>query len=117
MDNYDQETGSTAKYVWSFLVGLLLGGVTGAMAMLLLAPQSGKETRGQIRQQGIELRDQTVKSVEGAMTQARGKARQITDDVREQAGELQQRGQAMLDARRGHLSEALKDAGKAVEEA
>jgi len=117
MDNYDQETGSIAKYVWSFLVGLLLGGVTGAMAMLLLAPQSGKETRGQIRQQGIELRDQTVKSVEGAMAQARSKARQITDDVREQAGELQQRGQVILDARRVHLSEALKDAGKAVEEA
>ena len=113
MDN--QETGNIAKYVWSFLVGLLLGGLTGAVAMLLLAPQSGKETRDQIQQQGIELRDQTVKSVEGAVTQARGKARQITDDVREQAGELQQRGRDMLDERRGHLSETLKDAGKAVE--
>jgi gas vesicle protein len=113
MDN--QETESIAKYVWSFLVGLLLGGLTGAVAMLLLAPQSGKETRDQIRQQGIELRDQTVKSVEGAMTQARGKARQITDDVREQAGELQQRGQDVLDEQRGHLSKTLKDAGKAVE--
>ena len=115
MDNYDREIGSTAKYVWSFLLGLLLGGVTGALAMLLLAPQSGKETRGQIRQQGIELRDQTVKSVEGAMTQARGKARQITDDVREQAGELQQRGQDLLADQRGHLSRSLKDAGQAVE--
>jgi len=115
MDNYDQQTGNIAKYVWSFLVGVLLGGVTGAMAMLLLAPQSGKQTRDQIRQQGIELREQTVKTVEGAVTQARGKARQITDDVRERAGELQQRGQDMLDERRGHLSEALKDAGKAVE--
>jgi gas vesicle protein len=113
MDN--QETESIAKYVWSFLVGLLLGGLTGAVAMLLLAPQSGKETRDQIRQQGIELRDQTVKSVEGAMTQVRGKARQITDDVREQAGELQQRGQDVLDEQRGHLSKTLKDAGKAVE--
>jgi len=113
MDN--QETGNIAKYVWSFLVGLLLGGLTGAVAMLLLAPQSGKDTRDQVRQQGIELRDQTVKSVEGAVTQARGKARQITDDVREQAGELQQRGRDMLDERRGHLSETLKDAGKAVE--
>ena len=113
MDN--QETGNIAKYVWSFLVGLLLGGLTGAVAMLLLAPQSGKETRDQIQQQGIELRDQTVKSVEGMVTQARGKARQITDDVREQAGELQQRGRDMLDERRGHLSETLKDAGKAVD--
>ena len=113
MDN--QETGNIAKYVWSFLVGLLLGGLTGAMAMLLLAPQSGKETRDQIRQQGIELRDQTVKTVEDAVAQARGKAHQIADDVHEQAGELQQRGQDMLDEQRGHLSKTLKDAGKAVE--
>jgi gas vesicle protein len=113
MDN--QESESIAKYVWSFLVGLLLGGLIGAVAMLLLAPQSGKKTRAQIRQTSTELRDQTVKSVEGAVTQARGKARQITDDVREQAGELQKRGQDVLDEQRGHLSEALKDAGKAVE--
>jgi gas vesicle protein len=83
--------------------------------MLLLAPQSWKKTRAQIRQKSIELRDQTGKTVEGAVAQARGKARQITDDVREQAGELQQRGQDVLDEQRGHLSKTLKDAGKAVE--
>ena len=115
MDNYDQQTGNIAKYVWSFLVGLLLGGVTGAMAMLLLAPQSGKETRAQIQQKTIELRDQTVKTVEGAVTQARGKARQITDDVRQQAGELQQRGQDVVDEQRGHLSKTLKGLGEAVQ--
>ena len=115
MDNDHQAFGEIAKYLWGFLVGLLMGGLAGAMAMLLLAPQSGKETRGQIRKQGIELRDQTVRNVEGAVAQARGKARQITDDVREQAGELQQRGQDLLAEQRGHLSRSLKDAGEAVE--
>ena len=114
MDNDHQVIGDTAKYLWGFLVGLLMGGLAGAVAMLLLAPQSGKETRGQIREQGIELRDQTVRSVESAMTQARGKARQIADDVREQAGELQQRGQDLLAEQRGHLSRSLKDAEQAV---
>ena len=75
--------------------------------MLLLAPQSGKKTRAQIQHNSIELRDQTVKTVEGAVAQARGKARQITDDVREQAGELQQRGQDMLDEQKGHLSKTI----------
>ena len=113
MDNH-QEFGDIAKYLWGFLVGLLMGGLAGAIAMLLLAPQSGKKTRGQIRQQGIELRDQTVRNVEGAVAQARGKARQITDDVREQAGELQQRGHDLLAEQRGHLSRSLKDAEQAV---
>jgi gas vesicle protein len=115
MDKHDQETGDIAKYALGFLAGLLVGGLTGAVAMLLLSPQSGKETRAQIRQKSIELRDQAVKTVEGAAAQARGTVRQITDDVREQAEELQQRGQDMLDEPRGHLSQTLKDAGKAVE--
>jgi gas vesicle protein len=111
MNNYN---GNNAKFVWSFLVGLLVGGLAGVVATLLLAPQSGKKTRAQIRQTSTEVRDQTVKSVEGAVAQARGKARQITDDVHEQAGELIQRGQDVLDEQRGHLSKTLKDAGKAV---
>jgi len=115
MSNHNQGNGNNARHVWGFLAGLLLGGLAGAVAMLLLAPQSGKKTRGQIREQSIELRDRTVKSVEGTVVQVRGKARQITDDVREKAGELQQRGQVILDEQRGHLSDTLKDAGEAVE--
>ena len=115
MDNQNQGNGNNVRNIGGFLVGLLVGGLTGAGAMLLLAPQSGKETRAQIQQKSIELRDQTVKSVEGAVAQARGKARQITRDVREQAGELQQRGEAMLDEQRDHLSKTLKGWGKAVQ--
>jgi gas vesicle protein len=104
-----------AKYVWGSLAGLLVGSLAGAGAMLLLAPQSGQETRAEIRQKSIKVRDQTGKTVAGAVAQARGKARLITDDVHEQAGELQQRGQDVLDEQKGHLSKTLKDAGKAVE--
>jgi len=112
MNNHN---GNNAKFVWGFLAGLLVGGLAGAGMVLLVAPQSGKKTRAQIWKTSTELRDQTVKTVEGAVAQARGKARQITDDVREQAGELQQRGQDVLDRKRGQLSETLKDAGEAVE--
>ena len=111
MNNYSQGNGDNAKYGWGFLAGLLVGGLAGAVAMLLLAPQSGKKTRAQIQQNSIELRDQTAKAVEGAVAQARGKARQITDDVHEQAGELQQRGQDVLDEQKENWS-ALVQAGK-----
>ncbi|MBU0705162.1 MAG: YtxH domain-containing protein [Chloroflexi bacterium] len=115
MDNRSQENGNNAKNVWGFLAGLLVGGLAGAGAMLLLAPQSGEKTRTQIQQKSIELRDQTVKTVEGAVAQARGKAHQITDDVREQAGALQQRGQDVIDEQRDNLSQTLKGWGKAVQ--
>jgi len=115
MDNHSQENWNNAGATWSFLAGLLVGGLVGAGAMLLLAPQSGKKTRAQIQKKSIELRDQTVKAVEGAVAQVRGEARQITDDVHEQAADLQQRGEDMVDEQRGHLSKTLKRWGKAVQ--
>ena len=41
----------------AFLVGFLVGGLTGAVVALLMAPQSGEETRAVIHDKSIELRD------------------------------------------------------------
>ena len=46
-----------------FFVGLMLGGLVGASLALLLAPQSGAETRGQIKDKGVELKDGTVEGL------------------------------------------------------
>jgi len=114
MDNHSQEHENDANQLGGFLAGLLIGGLAGAVAMLLLAPQSGKKTRAKIEQKSIELRDQAVKNVEDAMAQTRTKARQITADVREQADALQQHGQDVLDEQRDQLGTTLKGLGKAV---
>ena len=97
-----------------FLLGLLAGGLAGAGMMLLLAPQSGKKTRTGIERKGKQLYKQFGKTVEETMAQVRTKAHQITDDVAEQAGDLQQRGQDAIDAQRDNLGGSLKDLGKAV---
>jgi len=78
------------------LAGLLVGGLAGAGAMLLLAPQPGKETRAQIQQKATELRDRTAETVEEALSQAKLKTHQITSDVRVKADELQHHGQEMI---------------------
>ena len=46
-----------------FLAGLATGGLIGASLVLLLAPQSGAETRGQIKDKSIELKDGAVESL------------------------------------------------------
>jgi gas vesicle protein len=46
-----------------FLAGLVTGGLAGAGVALLLAPQSGAETRGQIRDKSIELKDGAVEGL------------------------------------------------------
>ena len=110
----NKHNGNNAKFVWGSLAGLLVGGLAGAGMVLLVAPQSGKKTRALIRQKSSDLREQTVKTVEGAVAQTRDKGRQIMDDIRDQAGELQQGGQDLLDEQRDHVSKTLKGWGKAV---
>jgi gas vesicle protein len=64
---YTHRTNNTLRV----LGGLLIGALAGAVAMLLLAPQSGKDTRTQIQKKGIELRDRTTEMVEDTWAQVR----------------------------------------------
>ncbi len=114
MNTSDQNYENGASQLGNFLAGFLLGGLSGAATMLLLAPQSGKKTRANLQRKGIKVRNQMVKGVEDATAQVRIKARQITDNVQEHAEDLQQRGQDVIDEQRDHLSQSLKDLGEAV---
>lgn len=111
MNDQKQENEDYMSNTRGLLAGLLIGGLLGAVAMLLLAPQSGKRTRARILRQGIELREQASETIEDAVAQAQVKAHQITADVRGQAAELQQRGQGLLDEQKERFFTAV-DAGK-----
>jgi gas vesicle protein len=54
----------------AFLIGFVVGGVAGAVAALLLAPQSGEETRALIKDKSIELRDKAAQQAEEIAAQA-----------------------------------------------
>jgi gas vesicle protein len=111
MSKNNNQPEANVNHPGSFLAGVLFGGLAGATAMFLLAPQSGKRTRAQLQLKGMELSDQTAATMDDAMLQTRLKARQIKSDVREKAEELQQRGQAMLDEQVARVS-AVVEAGK-----
>jgi gas vesicle protein len=118
MGNHSQEHENDVNDPRTFLAGLLIGsmmgGLAGAGAMLLLAPQSGKRTRAKIQQKSMELRDKTtdaVETMEDAVAQAGVKARHIRAGVREQAKELEQRGQELFDEQKERFS-TLVEAGK-----
>ena len=105
---------NTVNQFESFVAGLLVGGLSGAGAMLLLAPQSGKKMRAQVQKKSNDLRKQTTKAAEDALEQTRSEAHQITDDVHDQAEALGQRGQDVIDEQRDNLGQTLKNLGKAV---
>jgi gas vesicle protein len=98
----------------SVLVGMVIGGLAGAVTMLLLAPQSGKDTRMQIQEKGIELRDRTNEIVEDTLAQVRSSVNRITLDGREKLKELKQHGQELAVEQLDHVSEAAKAGKKAL---
>ncbi len=68
----------------AFLIGFVVGGLTGAVVALLFAPQSGEETRALIKDKSIELRDKAEVSAE----EAYARAEQLATDARARANQL-----------------------------
>jgi len=111
----DQQTHkNSVNRIEGFAVGLLVGGVAGAGAMLLLAPRSGKKTRAQIQHKSDALRNQVGKTVDGVAAQVRSKAHEININLHKQAEALEQRGQDVIDEQRDNLGATLKDIGETI---
>ncbi|HTX89765.1 MAG TPA: YtxH domain-containing protein [Anaerolineales bacterium] len=68
----------------AFLIGFVVGGVAGAVAALLLAPQSGEETRSMIKDKSIELRDKAAQQAEVIAS----RAGQVADDAKSRGKEI-----------------------------
>jgi gas vesicle protein len=77
----------------AFLAGFILGGLSGAVAALLFAPQSGEETRTLIKTKSIELRDKAQSSAEQAIARAELAAADALDRADQFAAQLRERGQ------------------------
>jgi gas vesicle protein len=79
----------------SFFKGFVIGGAIGAVTALLLAPQSGEETRTQIQEKGIELREKAEatyadvqKSIETQAADLRSKLEELTAKVDESIAQV-----------------------------
>jgi gas vesicle protein len=107
MSNHRQQRSYIVNNARGFFAGLLLGSLIGAVAMLLLAPQSGEKTRAKIQEEGRGLRDQVSDTVEDVVLPARSKARRVMADVRRQAKDLEQRGQDMVDEQEEIVSQVV----------
>jgi gas vesicle protein len=98
----------------AFLVGFLAGSLSGAIAALLLAPQSGAETRTVIREKAIELKDkasesvdEAYKSAEHAALEARARFDELAKISKERASELQQKGALVLEEQKSKIESVI----------
>ncbi len=109
----------------AFLVGFIVGGLAGAVAALLFAPQSGEETRAVIKERSIELRDKATAEAEEAWKQAeavaidaRHKAEQLSRQALAQGEEItlkaRKRGEELVETTRETVKKATGH-GKSAE--
>ena len=78
--------------VGKFLAGFIVGGAVGAIAGLLLAPQSGEETREMIAKTSSDLYDKT----EDSLKEIKEKAEVVVEDLQKKGDELVSKIQGML---------------------
>ena len=105
----------------AFLVGFVVGGLTGAVAALLLAPQSGEETRAVIKEKAIVLRDKTGETVdeayaraEAAAAEARARFEELAETTKTRASELSQKGSVVLEEQKAKITSRIGAVKKAA---
>ena len=106
----------------AFMSGLLIGGIAGAITALLLAPQSGEETRKVIIDKSIEIKDKAIETVEEARQRAeqtaedaRQAAQEYTQKAQEQAKKLQEQGRVILEEQKQKVERVTKGGKKAAD--
>ena len=117
MNNYDnrqvQEMSGATSHV---LTGIVVGGLIGATAMMLLAPRSGEEMRAEIKDKAIDLRDRTADGVKDTVSQVVSKAGHLKGGIRGKSQDLKNRGQDVLIEQLDRVSEAVEAAKKVLQE-
>ncbi len=105
----------------AFLVGFVVGGLTGAVVALLFAPQTGEETRALIKDKSIELRDKAQLTAEEAYARAeqaakdaRVRAEELAHEARVRAGELTHEARTRAEQLANDVRERGKSALDAV---
>jgi gas vesicle protein len=95
--NQKEVTMSDRDEFGAFLVGFIVGGLSGAVVALLFAPQTGEETRALIKDKSIELRDRAQITAEEAIARAEAAAADARARADDLARQLRERGQVVVD--------------------
>ncbi len=89
--------------VGAFLAGFVIGGLVGAAAALILAPQSGAETRERLAARSADLR----RASEERLMDARSRAGEMADTYRDRGSEFSERARIVLDEGKSKLGEII----------
>jgi gas vesicle protein len=99
----------------AFLAGFVLGGLVGAAVSLLLAPQTGEDTRAEIHDRSIELRERATETAEQVRTrademviEAQKRAEEMAAQSKTKADDLLKHSQTLLEEQKNKIETVVK---------
>jgi gas vesicle protein len=107
----EQHTMSDETSGADFLAGFIVGGLVGAAAALLLAPQSGEETRALMREKGIDLQERSAEMT----AEARKRAQDLQIQAQDRASSYAAQASGKASEWQGRMQQAVAE-GKTVGE-
>lgn len=121
MDNYEYdydteqvpEMTDATKHI---LTGIVVGGLIGATAMLLLAPRTGEEMRAELRDKAVDFRDRTSETMKDTVSQVVSRAGDLKGGLRGRSQDFKKRGQDVLIEQLDRVSEAVEAAKRVLQE-
>lgn len=117
MVNKNQVLEPRLSNIPGILLGTLVGGLAGALTMLVLAPQSGKEARAQLQKKGGELRDQTAAMAHAAVEKIHSDGTELVVEGRHKVQDFAHQGKMLVARQVGQVSKAAAATQKAIQEA
>ncbi|HNY83820.1 MAG TPA: YtxH domain-containing protein [Anaerolineaceae bacterium] len=107
----------------SFVAGFAIGALAGAVVSLLMAPQSGEETRRIIKDRAIELKDkgtetfeETKSKAEAAYRDALAKAEELGVTLKHKVDEMKKTATKASETATSKVDEVVAKADKAISE-
>lgn len=88
--------------VGKFLAGCVIGGTLGAIAGVLLAPQSGEETREALSDASKDV----VKKTDKTVKEIQDKADTVVTDLQQKSDEIMDKIQSLLNKEKNETEEA-----------
>jgi len=107
--------------MYKSVAGFLVGGLIAGTVALLYAPQSGEETRREIKENVLEAKQKASMAVEDArgrvndaVVEVRGKAQHILESVSQEVqyktSQLKEIGSTMIDEQGSSLEQGVEEA-------
>lgn len=100
------------KSVAPFFSGFLIGALVGAAAALLMAPQSGEETRAQIREKSVELKEKA----EATYADVLHRVEEATEEIRQKTDEISAKVDQAIAQGKQEVAKLTKKAEQTAEE-